>query len=379
MERKYSSALAIGEVFDFDLLDGFGAVVLPAGTYVSHELLDHLKQIGCSKLFAAEAEAAADQSAPVETVKEYNGSHQRALDSLAEDAPAVLEDLRTRLFDGDRVDKDSIDGIIEGYEKIVRDDADIVLAHFHTLVSNSLHSHVRSLKMSAATVVAAYQLGFSERDRRSAARAALLHDICLPSDWPRLLSELRGATESQSMQEFLQHPFHSADLLKGGFPSISELELSLVVQVHEQSDGSGYPRGIKGHLLHPLGRLINVVDAFLTLTDSSDPLGGYVASDALAYLVNHSLYGTFDRACVQALVRSAAAYPVGSEVMLSNQQTGTVMRSKKGDYLRPIVRMHSSQEAVDLSHSPHYIVQPAQPNGRRLPKSKLNRNLWRPV
>ncbi len=124
---------------------------------------------------------------------------------------------------------------------------------------------------------------------------------------------------------------------------------------------------------------MNVADAFLTLTDASHPSGGFMASDALAYLVLHSLYGTFDRTCIQALVQSAAVYPVGSDVRLSNSEVGTVLRSKKGDYLRPIIRLHSSTETIDLGNSPHFITEPAQPSGRRLPKKDMHRTLWRPV
>ena len=36
-------------------------------------------------------------------------------------------------------------------------------------------------------------------------------------------------------------------------------------QVHEQFDGSGYPRGVKSHRIHNYARILNVVDSYLQL------------------------------------------------------------------------------------------------------------------
>ncbi len=40
----------------------------------------------------------------------------------------------------------------------------------------------------------------------------------------------------------------------------------IVLQHHERYDGKGYPLGLKGEEIHPLARLLTVVDAFDAMT-----------------------------------------------------------------------------------------------------------------
>lgn len=381
MDSTYRTELQVGEVFDFDLLDNFGSLVLPRGKQVTLEMLADLNRRGCIKVVARRAEdvAALDAAGKMNKPAAYNGSHQRTLDSLAEDGPEIMAAISDSIQQGERIDTEAVDYLVASYDKIVVSDPDVVLSKMLLLDAGPVVASLRSLRMCAMSIVGASQMGYPEKLRRQAGRAALLHDVTLPDDWPRLLRTLstRAVDGFHPLQDYRQHPFHCADVLKTNFAGVSDLELTLVTQVHEQCDGSGFPRGLKRHILHPLSRLLNLVDAFLTLTDDSHPDGGYVAADALAYLVLHSLYGTFDRDCIQALICSAAVYPVGSDVRLSDSTIGTVVRSSKKNYCQPIVRMHTPDaETVDLSLSKRHIIEPVQARGRRIPKSHLHRTLW---
>jgi len=46
----------------------------------------------------------------------------------------------------------------------------------------------------------------------------------------------------------------------------SDEAIPIVGQHHERSDGSGYPRGLKGDQLSPLARIAAIADAFAALT-----------------------------------------------------------------------------------------------------------------
>lgn len=380
MDAKFQAQLQIGDVFAFDLLDSIGNIALGAGSEVTAVVLDRLKETGASRLFVGPSKDEQKALAAAAPNENYNSSHIMALANIAEDAPDLLGQVASDLADGHRINSETVDFLVDGYEAIATDDPDVVLAHAMADSKETDTVPIRALRMCALSVVGATRLGIPASQRRQVGRAALLHDICLPFNWPELLSKLRDDSRGTQniLEEYATHPFRSADLLRTGLPDVTDLELTIVTQVHEQCDGSGFPRKHKRHILHPLSRLVNVVDAYLTLTDPSHPDGGFLPADALAHLVLHALYGAFDRDSVQAVVRSAAVYPVGSEVRLSNNEIGTVMRSRDGDYLQPIVRLHSpTSETVDLSRSQHHIVEPVGIKGKRLPKSRINQPLWR--
>ncbi|HBE67973.1 MAG TPA: hypothetical protein DDW52_07470 [Planctomycetaceae bacterium] len=393
MNERFNAVLHLGDQYNFDLLDEFGNVCIAAGTQITEQVIEELHALGAQKLYVGPTVAESDELAGADLPAQYSSSHQNYLANLATDGADIMASVTQRLHAGERIDGNDIDFIVEGYQKIVTEDADVVLAQVLADAESSALP-IRSLRMSAISMVAAYKLGYPADQRHQVGRAALLHDVSLPDDWPSQLGELKRFSEGKvsaggsltiaeferQLDAYQTHPFRSADTLRAGLPNVTDLELTIVRQVHEQCDGTGFPRRHRGHLLHRLSRLVNVVDAFLTLTDPLHPNGGYIASDAIAYLVAHALYGTFDRDCVQALVRSTAIYPVGSKVLLSDNSTGTVLRSCNDKYLQPIVRIDAPDgETLDLTRSDMQIVQPHSVGGRRITKNRMHSALWRTV
>ncbi len=303
--------LEVGQIFHCDLVDGSGRIILPAGRYVSRDLVISLEADGLDHLYRR---LRPDQVVTLPALlAEYNSAHVDNLELLLDDGPAILDSIANALQDGAMVYADDVNDVVDSCLDIVREDPSVVLANVMDR-SGTESTSQRSLRMSAMTLVGAHAMGFDAEECQQAGRAALLHDISLPSGQPSLGDYTVGTREyDRAVQTYLEHPLASVERLRDNFEGITQLELLLIAQVHEQCDGSGFPRGLKQHLLHPLSRLINLVDAFLTLTEPSHDQAGYAPADALAYLVLHALYGSFDRDCIQALVRAAAIYPVGTQ------------------------------------------------------------------
>jgi hypothetical protein len=207
-----------------------------------------------------------------------------------------------------------------------------------------------------------------ETDCIMAGVTAAVHDVALFGD-----------PAGASLQRYREHPFRSAEMLEDSFGMTPEMKV-IVSQVHEQCDGSGFPRGLPYQRLHPISRLLNVIDAYLTVIEPHGEDGrGFAPADAVAYLVQQSLYGYFDRECVRGLVATASVYPVGTRVKLDDGSTATVLRSTGDSYLEPVVQMDDSvQSIVDLRFSERMIIAPLDaPNRfRRLTRQKLEQILW---
>ncbi len=208
--------------------------------------------------------------------------------------------------------------------------------------------------------------------------AGLLHDcsLLLNQEWFQSHYSVNDETQRK---KYRKHPIESADLLNG-VPGIPKELLGLIMETHEQADGSGYPRGMVLGKVRRGSEVLNAADAYLSLTQ---PVRGpsYLPSDVIGYLCLQAAEGKFCGETIQLLTRSMSMYPVGSLVELNDQSKAVVIEGNFDAPLRPIVRMlHSSHEEHDLRTAPLSILKPLLPKSQsheRIPKSRFQEVLWR--
>ena len=70
---------------------------------------------------------------------------------------------------------------------------------------------------------------------------------------------------AQELEEMKKHPDAGLRLLEK-FRLLTKEARDVVLQHHEKLDGTGYPRGLTGPLIHPFARICAVVDVFDALT-----------------------------------------------------------------------------------------------------------------
>lgn len=102
----------------------------------------------------------------------------------------------------------------------------------------------------------------------------------------------KGKLDSTEWAIIQQHPQWGLELLIEK-PGISESILAACFEHHESFNGSGYPRGISGHEIHPLGRIVAITDTFDALTSQrsyNQPLSVHEAIN----LMTEKLPGRFD-------------------------------------------------------------------------------------
>ena len=120
-----------------------------------------------------------------------------------------------------------------------------------------------SLQMMMVAVFLGLKSGLSERDCIPLAAAALLHDAGVLHMDPAWMDPLNKVTGVQR-KHLVAHPITSMLMLKdaGVYPRSVEIA---VLEHHERMDGSGYPRGLPGAEISPMGRILllaEVVTAF---------------------------------------------------------------------------------------------------------------------
>ncbi|GIW98971.1 MAG: hypothetical protein KatS3mg111_2304 [Pirellulaceae bacterium] len=373
--------LQVHSEIGYDLVDAKGLLLLKAGEKISPALISQFNRRGVRTVYLRRVAGATAAEAPQGTEE---GAFSAA--SIGNRLFSGVAALSNQLVSGKIV---STEALVQSFETVDRHcQADRFTVLADAISSSNAHEgspHHRGMRSAMISSAVALEMDLDSRARQLLFGAALMSDISL--QMPRFVElrdqELRSVEQEHELRElYRQHPESSARLLETRMPDADPTMLTIIRQSHELCDGSGFPRGLRRHLLHPLSRIVVVVDAFvrLTETDSAGENIGLVPADALAYLVLHALYGVFDLEVVKALVATTAAYPVGTAVKLDDQRQATVVRSQGKHYLDPVVRIDGQTDLVDLRRAGIRIEAPLTAKSwRRLPKSLMNRRLWEPA
>jgi HD-GYP domain-containing protein (c-di-GMP phosphodiesterase class II) len=154
--------------------------------------------------------------------------------------------------------------------------------HNHWLMTmchydQNLYSHC--LNTSLLGMAFGRFLGWEDRQVRDLGRGALLHDIGM-TRIPKEVVNKKGELSEAEWQLVKKHPYSGFAMLKT--MTLMEREsLFLIVQHHENGDGSGYPEGLKMANIHPMARVMRIIDSFEAMVSPRSWREGYAPAKAL--------------------------------------------------------------------------------------------------
>jgi putative nucleotidyltransferase with HDIG domain len=156
----------------------------------------------------------------------------------------------------------------------------------------------------ALTLAVADELGLSERDRRDAEFAALLHDvgkIRIPNE----IINKPGKLTPDEWELMKQHTIEGERLLHRVGGLLGEIG-KIIRSCHERHDGSGYPDGLAGDEIPLVARIVACCDAYNAMTTHRSYRKAMPRDEAVAELRRGA--GTqFDPAVVKALIVTVEA------------------------------------------------------------------------
>lgn len=177
-------------------------------------------------------------------------------------------------------------------------------------------------------------IGLPKTELEKLAIGALMHDI----GKLQIPTEILNKPDNLSSEEkkiMHQHPAASRNLLISA-GDLFATAVDIAYSHHERIDGSGYPRGLKGHSLTPFARMVSIIDVYDAMTTEQVYREELAPFEALKYINQHK--GTkFDHQLVALFIKMIGVFPVGSIVELSNGEIGIVITSNRDDNLRPKV------------------------------------------
>ena len=167
----------------------------------------------------------------------------------------------------------------------------------------------------------------------------MFHDVG-KHDIPDRIVRKAEALTNPELSLLKQHCAYGVETgRKLGLPAAA---LAVIMQHHENIDGSGYPSGLKGGECNLLARTVAVVNAFDNLCNPIKPSLAMTPHQALS-LMYAQQRARFDETALTAFVRCMGIYPPGTVVVLSNDCIGLVVSVNSAKPLKPTVLIYDPQ------------------------------------
>ena len=154
---------------------------------------------------------------------------------------------------------------------------------------------------------------------------------------PDSILKRKGRLGEEELKVIRKHPEISAEILGRMGEKYSWLA-EVASQVHERSDGSGYPRGLKGEEISELASIIGLIDTYVAMIKRRSYRERFVQTDAVKFILKAGK-SLFPVKIVKTFLTEISLFPVNTYVRLNNKSIGRVISTDKNQPLKPKIEL----------------------------------------
>jgi HD-GYP domain-containing protein (c-di-GMP phosphodiesterase class II) len=161
---------------------------------------------------------------------------------------------------------------------------------------------------------------------------ALLHDVGMFRLPPDLVNE-NGPLSKQALRRMQTHTLYSYEIVHKELNYPEDMGI-MVLQHHENWDGTGYPQGLTGEDIHFGARIVSVADSFEAMVSQKPYRNSILGYQAMKTLLadNSRRFGPDE---LKAFITVMGIYPIGSIILLNTGAMARVVDVRKDAPLRP--------------------------------------------
>jgi putative nucleotidyltransferase with HDIG domain len=186
-----------------------------------------------------------------------------------------------------------------------RENRQVLLSFANSIQERDIVTYEHSRRVATYAQRLAHYLGWSRREVRDLALAALVHD--LGKTW--IANDILLKSEALSEEErrtIERHPVIGARILIGC--DVHPFYVETVLYHHEAWDGQGYPTGLRGEEIPLSARILSVADVYDVLT-SQRPYKAPLSKDAARERLLLGSSRSFDPMIVRAFLNLLDSQP----------------------------------------------------------------------
>jgi HD-GYP domain-containing protein (c-di-GMP phosphodiesterase class II) len=225
--------------------------------------------------------------------------------------------------------------------------------------------HRHSVNTAILSTSLGLSLEYEKKKLIDLCTCALVHDIGMLRVPEEIVN--RPSKLSRGEQNTIEkHPIFGLELLKN-IENMPDEAADVIYQHHERVDGKGYPEGKKRDEISEFAKIVAITEVYEALTHPRP----YRREKIIPYLgvkmIVQQAGVFFEPKLVKVFLNFITPYPLGSFVLLNNNEIGRVIQINEGLPLRPVVEIFYDSEGkppdqpktIDLSKSPILYIEKA--------------------
>lgn len=323
MRQVSVNSLKMGDVLGKTIYSSSGRILLGKGVKLTPLYISKLREMGITIVYIEDDRFV--DVVPEDVIDEEN----------RREAMAVIEQASQSIRVGKSVDDFHLRNVVSKIVEEILFKKDI-LVNMMDIRSKDNHIFAHSVNVCVLALVLGKVMLLDKEKLETLAIGALLHDIGMIYLPQEILENINSLSEEEEEVMKTHTTLGFEELRKR--KELNLVAAHIAYQHHENIDGSGYPRQLKGDEIHSLAQIVAIADTYDKLTSDHSGMKRVMPHEACEILMG--LVGKqFPKEPVRLFLRNIAAYPTGSTVRLSTGEIGVVVDQNPSIPTRPIVRV----------------------------------------
>ena len=300
-----------------------GNTLLAAGTRLSDNFIEKLKQFGVSTVYISDkyiGKIEVDELVKTQTKNEATRITKEVMNNIRQDKTLDGEDIHQVIV---RI----IDELFENH--------DILYNLVEIRAMNDYH-YAHNVAVCILSLMTGITLCYNYQQLKQLGTGALLHDVGKSKISLKILNK-KGNLTQKEYEEIKKHPSLGYDILMQS-KNINEEEAFIAWQHHELFDGSGYPLGLRGMEICEPARIVALADVYDAMSTDRIYRKRYLPQEVVEYIRDQGP-NQFDPKLSKVFLENIAPFPIGSMVLLNNGQKGIVIHVNREFPARPLIKM----------------------------------------
>jgi len=198
------------------------------------------------------------------------------------------------------------------------------------------YTYMHSVSVAVLLMSFARAMGFSKDELKPIGLGGLLHDIGKMRVDSKILNK-PGRLTDEEFNAMKKHVEYGVDIV-GASNCNDEHVMQVIAQHHEHVDGHGYPHQLNEQSMSLIGKMASIVDVYDALTSDRVYKNAWEPTTTLQKFIEWSEHH-FNLEMVHHFVRCVGIYPVGTLVLLSNDEIAVVVEQHNTNLLSPVVKV----------------------------------------
>ncbi|WP_307205754.1 HD-GYP domain-containing protein [Paenibacillus harenae] len=271
------------------------------------------------------------------------------VEPIYKNAVKSFENLFSKALNDGEVNDDEVNATLEPLLNNLQLERDVV-SMLLLLNTSDDYTYQHSVQVGMLSYYLANWVGYNNTEAMQIGKAGFLHDIGNCRIELGILNKPTKLTKEE-FDEVKKHTLYGHEIISKSFDE-PYLAVS-ALQHHERVDGSGYPYGLTGPEIHPVAKIIAVVDIYSAMISERMYRHKRDLFDVLKELYQMS-FTELDAFMTQTFIKHMIPNFIGKKVELVTGEIGIIVMTHPTEFFQPLIRI--GERFIDLTIERNYEI-----------------------